>query len=405
MSSILEVYKQNKQFILDKSIRQVLSLAGDGRLRNENKTCQEFRELLSVIPTEYLVKYANECLDDKFDDSGLVLQDIINQAGKRLDFKIEYGLYQGSKNTIGYDGIWDLNQDNSIIVEVKTTDAYRINLDHIYNYKRKLVEQNRIPETSSILIVVGRKDTGDLEAQIRGSRYGWDFRLISVDSLMKLVQLKEKLDDEKTIKQISEILRPLEFTRLDKLIEIVFETTQDIQSEIIDYPEVDSGFGENDKQEYQINEESQKKIEKTLILSRVNFHEKCLQKIELSLNISLVKKSRIGYQTPDQQKGFVFSISKVYLEKFGTKYWFAFYPKQEKFLSYFKESYVVYSCGSEDNTFLVPLKIIRNEKDNLSTTEKEGKIYWHIHIHERKNNFYLRIPKTNQTVDLEKYRV
>ena len=46
---------------------------------------------------------------------------------------------------------------------------------------------------------------------------------------MKLVQLKEKLDDEKTIKQISEILRPLEFTRLDKLIEIVFETTQDIQ--------------------------------------------------------------------------------------------------------------------------------------------------------------------------------
>ena len=335
----------------------------------------------------------------------MVLQDIINQAGKRLDFKIEYGLYQGSKNTIGYDGIWDLNQDNSIIVEVKTTDAYRINLDHIYNYKRKLVEQNRIPETSSILIVVGRKDTGDLEAQIRGSRYGWDFRLISVDSLMKLVQLKEKLDDEKTIKQISEILRPLEFTRLDKLIEIVFETTQDIQSEIIDYPEVDSGFGENDKQEYQINEESQKKIEKTLILSRVNFHEKCLQKIELSLNISLVKKSRIGYQTPDQQKGFVFSISKVYLEKFGTKYWFAFYPKQEKFLSYFKESYVVYSCGSEDNTFLVPLKIIRNEKDNLSTTEKEGKIYWHIHIHERKNNFYLRIPKTNQTVDLEKYRV
>ena len=77
---------------------------------------------------------------------------------------------------------------------------------------------------------------------------------------MKLVQLKEKLDDEKTIKQISEILRPLEFTRLDKLIEIVFETTQDIQSEIIDYPEVDSGFGENYKQEYQINEESQKKI-------------------------------------------------------------------------------------------------------------------------------------------------
>lgn len=298
MSSILEIYKQNKQLILDKSIRQVLSFAGDGKLRNNNETCQEFRELLSVIPTEYLVKYANECLDDKFDDSGLVLQDIINQAGKRLDFKVEYGLYQGSKNTIGYDGIWDLNQENSIIVEVKTTDAYRINLDHIYNYKRKLVEQKRISETSSILIIVGRKDTGDLEAQIRGSRYGWDFRLISVDSLMKLVQLKEKLDDEKTIKQISEILRPLEFTRLDKLIEIIFETTQDIQSETIDYPEIDSEFEENDKQEHQINEENQKKIEKTSATSRVNFYEKCLQKIELSLNINLVKKKSNRLSNP-----------------------------------------------------------------------------------------------------------
>jgi hypothetical protein len=78
MSSILEVYKQNKQFILDKSIRQVLSLAGDGRLRNNNNTCQEFRELLSVIPTEYLVKYANECLDDKFDGEHLTCAISIN---------------------------------------------------------------------------------------------------------------------------------------------------------------------------------------------------------------------------------------------------------------------------------------------------------------------------------------
>ena len=96
-----------------------------------------------------------------------------------------------------------MNETDSIIVEVKTTDAYRINLDHIYGYKRKLIDQKKIAENASFLIVVGRKDTGDLEAQIRGSRYGWDFRLISVDSLMKLVQLKENLNDEKTVKQIS----------------------------------------------------------------------------------------------------------------------------------------------------------------------------------------------------------
>jgi len=42
--------------------------------------------------------------------------------------------------------------------------------------------------------------------------------------------------------------------------------------------------------------------------------------IELSLNINLVKKSQIGYQIPDQQKEFVFCLSKVYLEKLDTKY-------------------------------------------------------------------------------------
>ena len=88
MTSIIEIYKQNKVFILEKSIRKVLSFAGDGKLRNNNQTCQEFRELLSIVPTEYLIKFANECLDEKFENSGLVLQDIINQAGKRLDFEI-----------------------------------------------------------------------------------------------------------------------------------------------------------------------------------------------------------------------------------------------------------------------------------------------------------------------------
>ncbi|MEB3311075.1 MAG: hypothetical protein VKJ02_12645 [Snowella sp.] len=399
MSSILAVYKQNKQFILDKSIRQVLSIAGDGRLKNNNQTCQEFRELLSVIPTDYLVKYANECLDEKFEDSGLVLQDIINQAGKRLDFKVEYGLYQGSKNSIGYDGIWEINQENSIIVEVKTTDAYRINLDNIYNYKRKLVEQKRISESSSILIVVGRKDTGDLEAQIRGSRYGWDFRLISVDSLMKLVQLKEKLDDDKTIKQISEILRPLEFTRLNKLIEIVFETTQDIQLEPNDELTNDVNSTEDN---FEIGKEQNEVKHRSI---PVNFQDECLQKIEVKFNISLIRTTRAGYQTIDGEQGFLCCISKQHKGKSYIKYWFAFHPHQQLFLKKFKTAYVIYGCGSANNTFLIPFSLLEQEYEYLWTTEKEERMYWHIVIHERNNNFEWQIPKKDLMVNLEQYRI
>ena len=38
---------------------------------------------------------------------------------------------------------------------------------------------NLVIPDSSMLIVVGGEDTGDLEAQIRGSRYAWDIRLVS----------------------------------------------------------------------------------------------------------------------------------------------------------------------------------------------------------------------------------
>jgi hypothetical protein len=73
------------------------------------------------------------------------------------------------------------------VAEVKTTDTYRIALDSIAGYRQKLLAAKTFSEPSSILILVGRQDTGELEAQIRGSRHAWDIRLISVDALLKLV--------------------------------------------------------------------------------------------------------------------------------------------------------------------------------------------------------------------------
>jgi hypothetical protein len=81
-------------------------------------------------------------------------------------------------------------------VEVKTTDVYRIELAKLDDYRKELIAAGRIAEhASSILIVVGRANTGDLEAQVRGSRFAWDVRLISVRDLLKLVGIKVKLEN------------------------------------------------------------------------------------------------------------------------------------------------------------------------------------------------------------------
>ena len=99
----------------------------------------------------------------------------------RLDFEIRRGTYRGSKGRTGFDGIWRSEDGRAIVVEVKTSDTHRIELDRLSDYRKKLIAERAIPETeSSILLVVGRSDTGDLEAQVRGSRHAWDVRLISV---------------------------------------------------------------------------------------------------------------------------------------------------------------------------------------------------------------------------------
>ncbi|MGC4023046.1 MAG: hypothetical protein QM734_14425 [Cyclobacteriaceae bacterium] len=85
---------------------QILSFAGDGRLKDGNSTSAEFRELLDQVPSKILSQFADSCLTDKFEDGGFALQDVINQIGARLGFNTESGLYRGKQKDIGFDGIW-----------------------------------------------------------------------------------------------------------------------------------------------------------------------------------------------------------------------------------------------------------------------------------------------------------
>src|SRR5207253_1833076 len=106
-----------------------------------------------------------------FTKSGMVLQDLVNELGRRLDYSVRNGRYQGTTKEIGYDGIWVSPEKHAIVAEVKTTDAYRISLETIASYRNRLLVDREITNPCSMLIVVGRQDTGDLEAQVRGSRH------------------------------------------------------------------------------------------------------------------------------------------------------------------------------------------------------------------------------------------
>src|ERR1700722_16941952 len=74
-------------------------------------------------------------------------------------------------------------------------------------------------------------DTTDLEAQIRGSRYSWQVRVISLEALFKMVALKSPGDYPCWAKLLRGILIPREFTKLDALLDIVSFVAEDVSSD------------------------------------------------------------------------------------------------------------------------------------------------------------------------------
>ena len=365
--ALIDLWRKDRAEIEEKNVQQVITFAGDGKLRDESACSDEFREYLRHIPSHILSRYAEECLQASFPDSGLALQDIVNEIGRRLDFRLTHGRYRGTSNQSGQDGLW-ADSERTIVVEVKTTDVYRIDLNTVAGYRKSLAQSGQLNmETSSMLVVVGRQDTGDLEAQIRGSRHAWDMRVISVDALLRVLKLKEEVEDPSVLRRIHEILTPLEFTRLDPIIEIAFAAVTDLKLEM----EIENG-----------EEGSEQKGKK---FTPVMFHKKCIERIEENLNVSLIKQSRASFSTTDESTRTLCLVSR-YHER-PKMFWFAFHPHQNEFLSAAEKSFVAFGCGDSDTLFVIPFKKFMPWLESFNKTNTSDSFYWHVKIRRAGNDF------------------
>jgi hypothetical protein len=391
---LTELWKNERHQLADKRVQQVIAFAGGGRLADDNDTSQEFREFLRHVPTEMLAQYVNECLEAGFQDSGLALQDVVNQIGQRLGFEVTDGRYRGRHGTSGHDGLWRLASGHTILVEVKTTDAYRIDLNTLAGYRRTLIDSATIlAEKSSILIVVGRQDTGDLEAQIRGSRQAWDVRLISVSALLRLLRLKEAVEDPQTIQRIHAILIPREFTRLDDIVDIAFSTVEEAQT---GEPEIDTPTPIAT-----VSSETPERIGPKFI--PVNFHDKCATRLEVVLGTTLVKVSKSTFSSPDQRIRVTCSISKTHDFAGDEAYWFAFHPYYLDFLKGSERAFAAFGCGSDQQLFVFPLADFEPWLEESYMTKREDRFYWHVQIYREGSRWYLKRRQQAPEVQLTQY--
>jgi len=248
-----------------------------------------------------------------------------------------------------------------------------------------------------MLLVVGREDTGELEAQVRGSRHAWEMRLISVDSLVNLVKLKENTEDEATVEKIRSILVPMENTRLDSLIDVMFTAVKDIESI------VESEASRQETTEETPGEKGTWQFTDSALIDEKRSN--ILRAVERANDAKLVKKSRALYWNADRSIGVACTISKRYEHK-NFLYWYAYHPSWQTFLSKTERGFFVLGGMDLNVAFAIPEALIQSKLPELNTTTKDGKTYWHIQIQQpAENQFRMQVHKTGNHLDLTPFTI
>jgi len=385
--ALIDLWNADRHQISGKRIDQLIAFAGEGKLRDGNTTSEELRALLKVVTSDVIGQWLDECLELRFTDFGFVLQDAVNEVGRRLGFDITDGVYRSHTNE-GYDGLWCIVGGRAILVEAKSSTAYSINLGRISEYRKQVAPQLGMrPEDISILIVVGEEDTSEFEAQVRGSRFAWDIRLLGVKSLFRLLKLKEALDDPKVERQIQEILFPQEFTRLDRIIDLVFATAEDAQNA-------------------EANEaEEEAEIEETSPgAPRANFHSAILPRLEKYFARPLVKRSRSQWASPDDAVLVSCQVSK-HFDRGNLDYWFGLKRTTRESLQVHKNSFCAFGLGSPERVVLMPLSVLAPHLDGMNTSpdKDRGIQHWHVRFVNTDRGVALLVAKDQKRVDVTGY--
>ena len=393
---LMSLWQSNPDAVEQLTIEQIVVTAGDGRLSDGTDCQAELREYLRQAPVTTLAIYADYCLTNSFNKSGLVLQDIVNELGRRLEYQVVNGRYQGTRSEVGFDGLWSDPTGQGIVVEVKTTDAYRLSLNTLAGYQDALIKQGRLQSPCSILIVVGRTDTGEMEAQIRGSQHAWHIRLISIDGLLNLVRIKESTDSSDTIAKIRKVLTPIEYTRLDELIDVMFTATQDVETAAT----AEAGDASNQT----LSEGAVTKWEFTPTEAIQEKRQLVVDAFGRKLGIRFVRKTRALYWDSDHTTRIVCTISKRYSNPGLGGYWYAYHPSWDEFLGDCSEAYLVLGGMDIDVAFVLPLSSVRDHLDELNVTERKDSKdrYWHVKIVENEVGQYrLQLPRTSIDLPLK----
>jgi hypothetical protein len=220
------------------ALQTLLDLVGDlSDNPDPGSASARFRKYLreNVRDVADLRSYVNNALGTSGDQFNKALQDLINHLGRLLGFRVEYGRYRGARNAIGFDGLWQSPSGQVIVVETKTTDVYTVKTATLLSYINDLVSEGRIENRDGTLglYVYGRFDakSNQLKNAIIAERRQEKLRVISVDALLNLLELKQEYDLGHDA--VLDLLLPTP-VEVDPLVDLIFDMISQEKREAVE---------------------------------------------------------------------------------------------------------------------------------------------------------------------------
>lgn len=198
------------------------------------------------------------------------------------------------------------------------------------------------------------------------------------------MQLKEDAEGPETGQRIRSLLVPMEYTRLDKMIDVMFTTAKGTAEAVKEAvaPASDDEFSD------QSAPASLGKPEKSWQFTDTEVLRALREQIIIALGgaqaTKFLRKSGALYWDAQHNKRVVCTLSKKYEQKgsAGYSYWYGYHQNWDEFLEGGSVSLIALGCVGSSFAFAIPWDKLHPLLSSLDTTTKTTGKYWHLRVAE-----------------------
>jgi hypothetical protein len=120
--------------------------------------------------------------------------------------------------------------------------------------------------------------------------------------------------------------------------------------------------------------------------------------------VPLIKKSRALYWGSDHELRVACTISKRYIRRPTTPYWYAYHPQWREFLAGGTSGHLVFGCMDLSVAYAIPSDVVHGVLDDLNATETDRGMCWHLHIVQNSSGEpELLVPKRSDNLPLSAF--